>query len=199
MQVHSETARCLEQEPVERHRDFTVAGRGGEADADAGEPACEDSAGLGSLSLPHQGGWHCAPQHTHAGRPQEVRHNEAAMKAVFTVLPSMHLFFCSPAMRPRHWKQVLRYASTPSHLLGRMGTFEPSLLDKLTFGQLLEMNLHSKNQTIVLLCVNFVSFFFSSLYSGEWLHSLCGDSNYLSGCWVEKPQRVKKISCLRAI
>ena len=52
----------------------------------------------------------------------------------------------SSAMRPRHWKQVLRYTATdPSPLLGRGGTFDPTLLDKLTFGQLLSMKLHSES------------------------------------------------------
>lgn len=67
-----------------------------------------------------------------------------------------YLLVCSPfspAMRPRHWKQVLRYASMPSHLLGRGGTFDPALLEELTFGQLLEMNLHSKQN----LCSQYLS------------------------------------------
>ena len=45
-------------------------------------------------------------------------------------------------MRPRHWKQVLRHATAPFALMGRGGTFDPTLLEDLTFGQLLEMNLH---------------------------------------------------------
>ena len=48
-------------------------------------------------------------------------------------------------MRPRHWKQVLRYASGgPTHLLSRGGSFDITLLEELTFGQMLEMQLHSK-------------------------------------------------------
>ncbi len=49
----------------------------------------------------------------------------------------------SPAMRPRHWKQVLRYASTGhTILLGRGGAFDPALLGEMTFGQLLDLELH---------------------------------------------------------
>ena len=49
-------------------------------------------------------------------------------------------------MRARHWKQVLRFAKGGSiHLLGRGGTFDPSTLEELTFGQLLDMGLHSES------------------------------------------------------
>lgn len=49
-------------------------------------------------------------------------------------------------MRARHWKQVLRFAKGgPVHLLGRGGTFDPSVLEELTFGQLLDMGLHSES------------------------------------------------------
>ncbi len=48
-----------------------------------------------------------------------------------------------PAMRARHWKQVLRYATTGhTHLLGRGGAFDPASLEDLTFGQLLDLGLH---------------------------------------------------------
>ena len=48
-------------------------------------------------------------------------------------------------MRPRHWKQVLHFAkSGPVHLLGRSGAFDPEILDELTFGQLLDLGLHSE-------------------------------------------------------
>ena len=58
---------------------------------------------------------------------------------IFFTLPS-------PSMRARHWKQVLRFAKGGSvHLLGRGGTFDPSVLEELTFGQLLDMGLHSKS------------------------------------------------------
>ena len=58
------------------------------------------------------------------------------------------IFFISssPSMRARHWKQVLRFAKGGSvHLLGRGGTFDPSVLEELTFGQLLDMGLHSES------------------------------------------------------
>ena len=53
----------------------------------------------------------------------------------------------SPSMRPRHWKQVLRFAKGggPMHLLGRGGAFDPSVLEELTFGQLLDMGLHRES------------------------------------------------------
>lgn len=45
-------------------------------------------------------------------------------------------------MRPRHWKQVLRFAKGgPVHLLNRGGAFDPNILEELTFGQLLDMGL----------------------------------------------------------
>ena len=48
-------------------------------------------------------------------------------------------------MRARHWKQVLRFAKGGYiHLLGRGGTFDPSVVEELTFGQLLDMGLHSE-------------------------------------------------------
>ena len=54
---------------------------------------------------------------------------------------SSSFLLSSSAMRPRHWKQVLRYTTTDlSPLLGRGGTFDLTLLDKLTFGQLLSKN-----------------------------------------------------------
>ena len=56
-----------------------------------------------------------------------------------------NVLFPSPSMRPRHWKQVLRFAkSGPVHLLGRSGAFDLEILDELTFGQLLDMELHGK-------------------------------------------------------
>lgn len=50
-------------------------------------------------------------------------------------------------MRPRHWKQVLRFAKGggPMHLLSRGGAFDPSVLEELTFGQLLDMGLHRES------------------------------------------------------
>ena len=58
----------------------------------------------------------------------------------------MFFISSSPSMRARHWKQVLRFAKGGSvHLLGRGGTFDPSILEELTFGQLLDMGLHSES------------------------------------------------------
>ena len=48
-------------------------------------------------------------------------------------------------MRPRHWKQVLKFArSSFTHSLMKGGSFDVSLLEELTFGQLLDMELHGK-------------------------------------------------------
>ena len=51
----------------------------------------------------------------------------------------------SPAMRPRHWKQVLRLAAG-THLvgLGRGGSAQPAALQALSFGQLLDLGLHGE-------------------------------------------------------
>ena len=50
----------------------------------------------------------------------------------------------STAMRPRHWKQVLRYASSTrsSEHLG-WGSRDMSELHELTLGQLVDLGLHS--------------------------------------------------------
>ena len=49
---------------------------------------------------------------------------------------------------------MIRYASRSSHLLGRGGTFDPSLLEELTFGQLLQMNLHGTALNMIKLEIN---------------------------------------------
>ena len=54
-------------------------------------------------------------------------------------------------MRARHWKQVLRFAKGgPVHLLGRGGTLDPSVLEELSFGQLMDMGLHSELKGIII-------------------------------------------------
>ena len=59
---------------------------------------------------------------------------------------------CSPYMRPRHWKQILKYSSNLSllNVLLRNGAVDINTLNKLSFGKIMDLKLISK--TILLTC-----------------------------------------------
>ena len=63
----------------------------------------------------------------------------------------------STAIRPRHWKQVLRYASSSSlsssHLVSRGGGLDSSVLDSLTLSQLMALELHGQWDNIWYVCL----------------------------------------------
>lgn len=54
----------------------------------------------------------------------------------------------STAIRPRHWKQVVRYASLSSQPIIRGGTLDVSVLEQLTLSQLMALQLHGDCNTL---------------------------------------------------
>ena len=57
---------------------------------------------------------------------------------------------CSPYMRPRHWKLVLKYSPnlTMLNVLLRNGAVDTSALSQLTFGKFMDLKLTSKSHAL---------------------------------------------------
>ena len=64
----------------------------------------------------------------------------------------------STAIRPRHWKQVLRFACSSSlsstQLVGKGGGFDNTVLEHLTLSQLMALELHGQSYITTLTIVH---------------------------------------------